>query len=153
MCWQAHGETLGEAKLSCKPRYEGPPNNRFLKSEPHYPHELRGEAKLSCKKKNFEKFLPAHYTNNFVENEQTTEIRRFPVRFPACCRRVKRSIFWECVVSRHIIPLKKDSSFYLLYFLHTALYKIVIFHFPPLSLPTRPPLFLPAKLVKLSKLI
>ena len=56
---------LGEAKLSCKPDMKAPPNNRFLKCEPQYPHELRGEAKLSCKKKKifFEKFLPAHYTN------------------------------------------------------------------------------------------
>ena len=57
---------LGEAKLSCKPDMKAPPNNRFLKCEPQYPHELRGEAKLSSKKtskKNFEKFLPAHYTN------------------------------------------------------------------------------------------
>ena len=41
---------LGEAKLSCKPDMKAPPNNRFLKCEPQYPHELRGEAKLSCKK-------------------------------------------------------------------------------------------------------
>ena len=37
---------LGEAKLSCKPDMKAPLyNNRFLKCEPQYPHEL------SCKKK------------------------------------------------------------------------------------------------------
>ena len=54
------GRPWAKRSWAVNPAMKAPPNNRFLKSEPHYPHELRGEAKLSCKNKkykNFEKFL------------------------------------------------------------------------------------------------
>ena len=128
VCWQAHGETLGEAKPSCKPVLRRPLRPSFLKTAPINLTNW-SEAKPSCEKsfeKVWEKCLPGHYTNNFVKNHRIAEISRIHARFSACCRIVDTFPASKYVVQGRYITGKKDSCLYLVYLFRTELSNIAI---------------------------